>query len=96
MTRECFHHWFTEHFLLYAPQICLLLVLSDRHSTHYCPETIKLAATDRIILFVLPPNTTHITQALDRGCFGPLKTRAEQYPDIVIKLLFNNEHTALF
>ena len=74
MTRELFHHWFTEHFLLYAPQIHPLLLLLDGQSTHYCPETINLAATHRIILFVLPPNTTHITQALDRGCFGPLKT----------------------
>lgn len=23
--------------------------------------------------FALPPNTTHLTQPLDKGCFGPLK-----------------------
>lgn len=74
MTQDLFHHWFTEHFLLYAPQVRPLLLLLDGHSTHYSPETISLAADHKIMLFVLPPNTTHITQALDRGCFGPLKT----------------------
>ena len=26
-----------------------------------------------MILFTLPPNTTHLSQPLDKGCFGPLK-----------------------
>ena len=46
----------------------------DGHSTHYCPDTILLAAKEYIILFTLPPNTTHLAQPLDKGCFGPLKS----------------------
>ena len=42
----------------------------DGHSTHYCPETILSA---KVIIFTLPPNTTHLSQPLDKGCFGPLK-----------------------
>ena len=45
----------------------------DGHSSHYYPDTIRLAARERVILFTLPPNTTHMLQPLDRGCFGPLK-----------------------
>jgi len=41
--------------------------------SHYCPEKIKLAAERKVILFALPPHTTHITQPLDRGCSAPLK-----------------------
>ncbi|XP_019851199.1 PREDICTED: uncharacterized protein LOC109581489 isoform X18 [Amphimedon queenslandica] len=73
MTKDLFYYWFREHFLLYAPQVRPLLLLMDGHATHYSPETIRLAASHKVIIFVLPPNTTHITQALDKGCFGPLK-----------------------
>ena len=45
----------------------------DGHSSHYCPEVIRMAAAEKIILFTLPPNTTHLTQPLDKGIFGPLK-----------------------
>ena len=50
------------------------MLLLDGHSAHYCPATIKLAAENQIVVFVLPPHTTHIAQPLDRGCFSPLKT----------------------
>lgn len=71
--QQIFHGWFKEHFLRYAPSVRPLLLLMDGHSSHYCPETIKLAASERVILFVLPPNTTHLLQPLDKGSFGPLK-----------------------
>ena len=45
----------------------------DGHSSHYCLDTIHLAAKEEVIVFVLPPNTTHLTQPLDKGVFGPLK-----------------------
>ena len=73
MDMELFHIWFSNHFLRYAPSVRPLLLLLDGHSSHYCPETIRLAAHERVVLFALPPNTTHMCQPLDRGCFGPLK-----------------------
>ena len=45
----------------------------DGHSSHYCPDTVWLAAREQVILFTLPPNTTHLSQPLVKGCFGPLK-----------------------
>lgn len=38
------------------------------------PEVIKAAAEEKIILFTLPPHTTHLTAPLDKGPFSPLKT----------------------
>ena len=73
MTQDLFHGWFTNHFLQYATPQRPLILLMDGHSSHYCPETITLAAENQVILFILPPNTTHITQPLDRACFSPLK-----------------------
>lgn len=73
MDMELFNMWFSNHFLRYAPAARPLLLLLDGHSSHYCPDTVRLAAKEQVILFTLPPNTTHLTQPLDKGCFGPLK-----------------------
>ena len=65
--------WFNSHFLRYAPPVRPLLLLMDGHSTHFCPETIRLASEQDVIMFTLPPNTIHLAQPLDKGCFGPFK-----------------------
>jgi hypothetical protein len=78
MNQELFHSWFTAHFLQYAPSKRPLLLLLDGHASHYCPKTIQIAAEKQVILFALPPNTTHLTQPLDRTCFSPLKTEWKQ------------------
>ena len=70
MDMELFDTWFSNHFLRYAPSVRPILLLLDGHSSHYCPETIRRAAQEKVILFTLPPNTTHVSQPLDKGCFG--------------------------
>lgn len=70
---DLFNMWFTEHFLAYAPPLRPLLLLLDGHSSHYQPQFVYRAAEEQIIVFCLPPHTTHLTQPLDKGCFGPLK-----------------------
>ena len=75
MDMELFKIWFRRHFLNYAPAARPLLLLMDGHSSHYCLDTIKLASAEGVTLFVLPPNTTHLFQPLDKGIFGPLKVR---------------------
>ena len=74
MDSEIFSNWFTHHFLVHAPASRPLLLLLDSHSTHYNPEFVCVAAHEQLIVFCLPPNTTHLTQPLDKGIFGPLKT----------------------
>ena len=78
MNQELFHKWFLRHFLQYIPSSRPILLVMDGHSSHYCPETIKLAAENQILLFALPPNSTHTTQPLDRACFSPLKSAWQQ------------------
>ena len=70
---ELFHLWFENHFLTYPPSAWPLLLIMDGHSSHYNPNTIHMAAERGVVIFCLPPNTTHKTQPLDKGCFSPLK-----------------------
>ena len=74
INRELFFQWFYRHFLVYCPPIRPLLLLMDGHSSHYCPDVITAAAQEKVILFTLPPHTTHLAQPLDVGCFSPLKS----------------------
>ena len=71
--RSLFNDWFFDHFLLNIPTARPVLLLMDGHSSHYCPEVIRAAAAEKVVLFTLPPHTTHLTQPLDKGCFSPLK-----------------------
>ena len=70
---ELFDAWFQNHFLAYSPASRPLLLILDGHSSHFNPATLRRAAEEEIIMFCLPPHTTHRTQPLDKGCFGPLK-----------------------
>ena len=45
----------------------------DGHSSHFSPQFINRAAEEEVVVLCLPPNTTHKTQPLDKGVFGPLK-----------------------
>ena len=72
--QELFLLWFHKLFLMSVPKVRPLLLIMDGHSSHYSPDFIQIAAKEQMIIFVLPPHTTHLTQPLDKGCFGPLKT----------------------
>ena len=73
MDTELFQEWFKNHFLVHAPPMRPLLLLLDGHSSHYQPELLRIAAAESVVLFCLPPHTTHILQPLDNGVFGSLK-----------------------
>ena len=73
MDGELFDLWFRHHFLAYAPPARPLLLLLDGHSSHYTPSVIDKAAEEGVILFCLPPHSTHLTQPLDKTCFAMLK-----------------------
>ena len=64
-TAELFDQWFAHHFLLYAPSTRPLLLLLDGHSSHFCPDFVRKAAQEDVIVFTIPPNTTHLTQPLE-------------------------------
>ena len=57
MTQQLFKEWLHRHFLAFLPNIRPVLLLMDGHSTHYCPETIRMAAACKVVLC-----TYHLTQ----------------------------------
>ena len=73
MDAELFEEWFNSHFLVHAPSVRPLLLLLDGHSSHYNPRLLRTAAEKGVILFCLPPHTTHLLQPLDNGAFSSLK-----------------------
>ena len=70
---ELFRGWLMDHFLQYAVAARPLLLVLDGHSSHYQPELVQYAKEKDVILFCLPPHTTHESQPLDISVFKPLK-----------------------
>ena len=101
MDTELFELWFNHHFLMHAPSCKPILLMMDGHSTHFQPSVVRMAAKEEVILFCLPPHSTHLTQPLDKGCFGPLKSAwKEVCHDFLIKnpgkVVTRYEFSALF
>ena len=73
-----FRHYLEDHFLPHVrPDIQSsehILLLYDGHASHVSPYHIQWAKNNNIILFVLPPHTSHLLQPLDVGIFGPFKS----------------------
>ena len=73
ITTELFEGWLTELFLPCTVSARPILLLLDGHSTHYQPDVVRFAQEHDVIMLYLPPHTSHETQPLDCGVFGPLK-----------------------
>ncbi|XP_071849604.1 uncharacterized protein [Apostichopus japonicus] len=74
---QIFKNYLENHFSKFLPNRASdehVLLLYDGHSSHISMELINYAHTKNIILFVLPPHTSHILQPMDVTMFGPLKT----------------------
>ena len=67
--QELFYYWLTELFVKQIPPARPVMLLVDGHSSHYEPESIRAAAEQSIIVFCLPPHSTHITQSLNVSFF---------------------------
>lgn len=50
-----------------------VLLIMDNHEAHLSYDVIKLAKDTGVILFTLPPHTSHKLQPLDKCVYGPLK-----------------------
>ena len=72
---ELFRGWLSEHFLSPAVNASPLLLLLGGHSSHYQPQLIKYAREFGVIMFCLPPHTTHKSQPLDVSVFKSLKQK---------------------
>ncbi|MEW8543568.1 MAG: hypothetical protein AB2693_08525 [Candidatus Thiodiazotropha sp.] len=74
-----FYNYLTKHFVKYVnisdqPATEPTLILYDGHRSHISLTLTEWARRHNVILFVLPPHTSHLTQPLDVGVFGPFKT----------------------
>jgi len=67
---DIFDTWFKRLFLRYAPASRPLILFMDGHSLHYRPDMLSLASESGIIIFTLPPNTTHLF--IRQGGFWPV------------------------
>ena len=76
--QRLFYSWLKDHFLMNAVSHRPLLLLLDGHSSHFEPQSIEFARQNHIVIFCLPPHTTHECQPLDVGLFGPLKKYWQQ------------------
>ena len=73
MDTELFAEWFKFHFLRHAPSSRPLLLLLDGHTSHCNPSILRVALDEGVIIFCLPPHTTHLLQPLDNGVLSSLK-----------------------
>ena len=72
---EVFLEYMETHFKTYVPMTGdPKLVLFDGHKSHINLTLAEWGRKNNVVFFVLPPHTSHITQPLDVGCFGPLKS----------------------
>jgi hypothetical protein len=77
---KLFIQWFLKVFLpdahahrdLAHPDAPFLLIV-DGHGSHETVEFLEIARAHNVIIFKLPPHTTHRLQPLDVGVFGPLQ-----------------------
>ena len=76
--QELFYFWLKEHFLPNAVSRRPLLLLLDGHSSHFEPKSLQFAKDNDIIIFCIPPHTTHECQPLDCSFFRSLKAHWQQ------------------
>ena len=72
--QELYNNWLIKLFIPNIPSYRPVILLLDGHKSHYTPEIISLAANQGIIVFCIPPNTTHTTQPLDVSFVKHLKS----------------------
>ena len=71
---ELFVVWVRKLFLKYAVSQRPILLLTDGHKSHIKIEVIDLCRSNNdVIIFCLPPHTTHALQPLDVAVFKSLK-----------------------
>eukprot|EP00112_Aurelia_sp_Birch-Aquarium-sp1_P022928 Seg664.1 transcript_id=Seg664.1/GoldUCD/mRNA.D3Y31 product="Jerky protein-like-like" protein_id=Seg664.1/GoldUCD/D3Y31 len=68
-----FFAWVANHFVKRIPPIRPVLLLIDGHVSHIDFHTTMFCKENQILLFRLPPHTSHVMQPADRGFFNVFK-----------------------
>ena len=85
---ELFMVWMKKIFLKYVVPEQLVLLFTDGHKTHINIKVTDLCHENNIIIFRLPPHTTHALQPLD-VVFKSLK---DSFSKAVRALSFNKKN----
>lgn len=73
MDGELFKNWFLTVFLPNTAHLRPAFLILDGHGSHLTIDVIDLAREHNVILYCLPPHTTHLLQPLDVAVFRSLK-----------------------
>ena len=71
---ELFLQWMNKVFLNHCGMQRPVLLFLDEHTSHVSLDVIDVARENNVILFCLPPHTTHALQPLDVSVFRSLKS----------------------
>ena len=71
---ELFLSWMNKAFLKHCGSQRPVLLFVDGHASHITLDVIDVAKENDVILFCLPPHTTHALQPLDVSVFKSLKS----------------------
>ncbi|KAI8513919.1 hypothetical protein Bbelb_082430 [Branchiostoma belcheri] len=74
INKELFEDWFFKVFLVHCHRERPILLVVDQHSSHLSLKVLT-AMEQKIIIYGLPPHTSHFTQPLDVTVFSSLKTK---------------------
>ena len=61
------------------------LLICDGHDSYITGQYIGHCMDNNIVLMILPPHSSHLTQPLDVGVFGPLKKHMAAEVDPLIR-----------
>ena len=73
MDTKQFCDWIMNHFVKKIPLLHPVVLLVDGHGSHIDYYVSKFCLENRILLFRLPPHTSHAIQPTDRGFSGAFK-----------------------
>lgn len=74
MKTELFYGWIANHFVAHIPPERPVVLLVDGHTTHIDLEISRFCKENGILLYCLLAHSSHLTQPLDVGFFGALKS----------------------
>lgn len=78
MCQDLFNGWISKHFSVQIAPARPVMLLVDGHNSHIDLDTSKFCEANGIILYCLPPHTSHVLQPLDVGFFSALKRAWQQ------------------
>ena len=89
MDLELFSEWFQKIFIAHTSHLGKRLLFIDGHGSHISVDLINAAIDNNIILYCLPPHTTHILQPLDVAVYRPLKVHYSGITDFITIVTLN-------